>query len=171
MNMKKRLFKRNSVIFFFLITFFCLCMNSEAASFAYDKFNWESFLEQHRNYWVSTYCEENDEKCVDAVLKTKEKFYTRLYELLDMYDRKGYFIDDNIIIETVFYGLTPDSFADKDKIELDYDGQEVDFGYSVDEGSTKDSFIASTEGIGVSAIDYFEKETDSLKTLMNNILG
>ena len=146
--MKKRLFKRVCIIFFFLITFFCLKVNSFAASFPYDKFDWKSFLEQHRDYWVSSYCEENDNKCVDEVLETKEKFYTRLYELLAQYDKKGYHIDDNIIIETVFYGLTPDSFKDESSA------------YALDDSSTKNNYIASDDGSIESAKDYFERETE-----------
>ena len=163
MSIKKGLFKRVSTIFFFLITFFCLSVNVFAASFAYDKFDWNSFLEQHKNYWISD-CAKDDEDCVDEVLKTKEKFYTRLYELLAQFNKKGYFIDDNIIIETVFFGLTPDSFADADKIESE-DGES---GYTIDESETKNSYIASADE---TAYEYFERETDTLKTLMNNMIG
>ena len=168
MSLKKRLFKRISLIFFFLITFFCIKGNAYAASFPYDKFDWDSFLEQHRDYWVSNYCDDGNKKCVDEVLKTKEKFYKRLYALLTEFDKKGYHIDDNIIIETVFYGLTPDSFADYDKIEEEYVGHKIESGYNIDEGITSDDYIAS---IDENAKDYFDKETDTLKTLMNNMIG
>lgn len=170
MNFREMLFKRVGLVFFFLITFFCISCNVFAASFAYDRFNWESFLEQHREYW-SGYCRDGSQDCIDEILKTKEKFYTRLYELLSEYDRKGYFIDDNIIIETVFFGLTPDSFADKDKIEPDYVGQEIESGYTIDETSDKDKYIASDDGNKESAKEYFKRETDSLKALLNNMIG
>ena len=90
MNIKKWLFKRISLVFFFLITFFCVKVNVLAASFPYDKFDWDSFLAQHKNYW-GNFCNEDDNTCVDEILKTKEKFYTRLYELLTMYDKDGYY--------------------------------------------------------------------------------
>ena len=172
MNTKKCLFKRISVIFFFLITFFCLKIDINAASFPYDKFDWDSFLEQHRDYWVSSYCEdESNEECVDSVLKTKEKFYKRLYQLLEQFNKKGYFIDDNIIIETVFFGLTPDSFSDSDKLKEEYVGQKLESSYNIDEGVSSNKYIASDDNDRNSAIEYFKKETDSLKTLMNNMIG
>ena len=172
MNFKKGLFKGVCVIILFLITFFCIGNIAESASFPYDKFDWDSFLKQHKSYWVSSYCEdENDESCVDKVLKTKEDFYTRLYELLAQFDRKGYFIDDNIIIQTVFFGLTPDSFADSDKIKPLYDGDEIESSYNVDDSVSKDKYIASDDNDRVGAVDYFKNETDTLKTLLNNMIG
>lgn len=168
--MKKKLLKSLLVISFLLITFFSIRIDSNAASFAYADFNWEEFLKQHKNYWVGG-CEEDDEECVDRVLKTKEKFYKRLYSLLADYERKGYKINDNIIIETVFFGLTPDSFADAGTHEDEYENQVHEYGYAIDETEKKQKYIASDEGDKVGAKEYFEKETDSLKTLMNNMIG
>ena len=170
MVFRKRLFKRIGVFFFFLITFFCIKNSVYSASFAYDKFDWDRFLEQHKEYW-SLYCSDGSQDCIDEVLKIKENFYTRLYELLATYDRKGYFIDDNIIIETVFFGLTPDSFADSDKIQETYEGEDIKGAYAVDKSTSKDSYIAGTDGNVEMAKAYFEKETDTLKTLMNNMIG
>lgn len=170
MRIEKKLFKRLNLFFFFFITFFCIKFNCFAASFPYDKFDWDSFLKQHRDYWVS-YCSDGSEECIDEVLVTKKKFYTRLYELLSEYDKKGYFIDDNIIIQTVFYGLTPDSFADSGTIKEEYVGQEIESGYNIDEGSDKDKHIASIDGNIEDVQEYFDRETDSLKTLMNNMVG
>ena len=168
--MKKKLFKSLLIISFLLITFFSIKIDSNAASFAYADFNWDEFLKQHKNYWVGG-CEEDDEECVDRVLETKEKFYTRLYSLLADYERKGYKIDDNIIIETVFFGLTPDSFADAGTHEDEYENQVHEYGYAIDESEKKQSYIASADGDIPGAKEYFEKETDSLKTLMNNMIG
>ena len=126
--MKKVLFKGLLIFSFLLITFFSIKIESNAASFAYADFNWEEFLKQHKNYWVDG-CEEGDEECVDRVLKTKEKFYKRLYSLLADYEKKGYKIDDNIIIETVFFGLTPDSFADEGTHKDEYENQLHEYSY------------------------------------------
>lgn len=168
--MKKVLFKSLLIISFLLITFFSIKIDSNAASFAYADFNWEEFLKQHKNYWVGG-CEKDDEECVDRVLKTKEKFYKRLYSLLADYERKGYKIDDNIIIETVFFGLTPDSFADEGTHKNEYDSQLHEYGYEIDESEKKQKYIASDDNDKPGAKEYFEKETDSLKTLMNNMIG
>jgi len=168
--MKKCLLKGLLIFSFLFITFFCIEINVKAASFAYADFNWDEFLKQHKNYWVSG-CDEEDEDCVDRVLKTKKNFYTRLYSLLAEYERKGFKIDDNIIIETVFFGLTPDSFADTGTFEDEYEGQVHKYGYTIDESENRDKYIASDDGNKELAKDYFKREEDSLKTLMNNMIG
>jgi len=168
--MKKTLFKSLLVISFLLITFFCITIESNAASFAYSDFNWDEFLKQHKNYWVEG-CEKDDDECVDRVLATKEKFFTRMYSLLADFEKKGYKINDNIIIETVFYGLTPDSFADAGTRESEYVDQVYEYGYNIDETEKKQKYIASHDNDIPGAKDYFERETDSLKTLMNNMIG
>ena len=164
--MKKKLFKSLLVLSFLLITFFSIKINSYAASFAYSDFNWDELLKQNKNFWTST-CKEDDEECVDKVLETKERFYTRLYEILDKVQAKYGYINDNIIIATVFYELTPDSFADPDE----YNNYNP---YNLDDDSnslTKNKYIGSDDGDRNSAIDYFKKETDSLKSLINNFIG
>ena len=169
--MKKKLFKSILIFSFFLITFFSVKHNDiEAASFAYADFNWKSFLEQHKSYWVS-FCDEGDEDCYDVVIKTQEKFYTRLYDLLTKYEKKGFKIKDYIIIETVFYGLTPDTFRDAGTKDEEYKGQNIEYGYTIDESEKKEKYLASDDGDRPGAKDYFEKETDSLKTLLNNMIG
>lgn len=169
--MKKNvLFKRGVLITFLLMAFFCINKNVFASSFAYSAFDWDTFLEQHKSYWVSG-CENGDTDCVDRVLKTKEKFYKRLYSLLATYQNRGYFINDNIIIETVFFGLTPDSFADEGTIPDEYEGQVHNYGYAIDESESSSKYIASDDGELERAREYFKKEADSLKTLMNNMIG
>lgn len=161
--MKKKLFKSMLVLSFLLITFFSIKIDSYAASFAYSDFDWDELLKQNKNFWTST-CEEDDEECVDRVLKTKEKFYTRLYELLDKYEKKHYHINDNVIIATVFYGLTADSFADPNI--NDYNPYNID-----EDENTKGKYIGSDDGDRETAKSYFDSETDSLKTLINNFIG
>lgn len=168
--MKKRLFKSILLTSYLLITFFSCIAKTSAASFSYDSFNWDNFLAQHKGYWVS-YCDEGDEECYDVLIKTQKKFYTRLYSLLATYEKKKYVIDDNIIIETVYFGLTPGSFRDEDTAKEEYDGQKIDYAYKVDESEKKQKYIASDDGDRPGAQEYFRKETDSLKTLMNNMIG
>ena len=155
-------FIKIGLLVFLFIAFFSIVTNSYAANFKYADFNWDELLEQNRDFWTST-CE-GKQDCIDRSLKTKEKFYKRLYYLLAKYEKKGYYIDDNIIIATVFYDLTPDSFSDP--------GDEKYNPYSIDEDeSTKDKYLGSDDGEYERAREYFKKEKDSLKTLINNFIG
>lgn len=164
--MKKKLFKSLLVLSFLLITFFSIKISVYAASFAYSNFDWDKLLKQNQNFWTSV-CPKDDIECVDEVLKTKERFYTRLYELLDTVQKKYGYVDDNIIIATVFYGLTPDSFSDPDEA-LEYNPYNLD---DDSNSSTKNKYIGSDDGERDSAKSYFDKETDSLKSLINNFIG
>lgn len=152
------------------INFFFINLTASASSFAYSDFNWDEFLQKNKNYWTES-CDENDFECVDKYIKNAEKFYKRLYSLLATYERKGYRINDNIIIETVFYGLTPESFRDQGTIESIYEGQDENYAYSIDEGANSSKYIATDDDDIEGAKEYFEKETDSLKTLMNAMIG
>lgn len=158
--MKKGLLKVFVIISFLLITFFSVKRDYFAASFKYADFNWEEFLEQNKNYWVSG-CDKDDDNCYDRIIKTQEKFHKRLYKLLAKFESKGFLIDDKIIIETVFYGLTPNTFKDP------VDGEKNPFNLDDENDS---SWIAEVSS-DAAAKEYFEKETDSLKTLMNNMIG
>ena len=149
-----------SIIFLF-VTFFSVKDNVISASFKYNDFDWNEFLEQNKNYWTES-CD-GDEKCYDKLLKTKKKFYTRLYKLLDVATSKYGYIDDNLIIATVFYGLDPDTFQDPND---EYSPYNID-----DNDSTKDKYIGSDDGDIDAAKEYFENETDSLKTLINSFIG
>lgn len=164
--MKKKLFKSLLVLSFLLITFFSIKIESNAANFAYSDFDWNELLQQNRNYWIAV-CEEEDTECVDSVLETKERFYTRLYEILDDVQKKYGYINDNYIIATVFYGLTPDSFADPDEAK-EYNPFSLD---DSDDSVTKNKYIGSDDGDRKGAVDYFNKEADSLKSLINNFIG
>ena len=93
--MKKMLYKI-VVTFIILVTFFSIDLNVFAANFNYSDFDWNEFLEQNKNYWISS-CDEGDEKCYDRILKTQEQFYTKLYKLLAQYEKKGIVIKDSII--------------------------------------------------------------------------
>lgn len=160
--MKKVLFKRVLVISFLLITFFSSYRKIDAANFTYKDFKWEEFSKMYNTYWVS-FCEtSNDENCEDAILKTKRGFYERLYSLLAAAEEKGNFIDDNLIIATVFYGLTPETF--RDPIEGVYNP------YNIDQTDSKDKYI-NGEGLDDGAKSYFEQEKDTLKTLVNSFIG
>ena len=110
--MKKMLLNYLIVTIIFLVTFFSIAINSYAASFKYSDFDWKELLEQNKEYWLSG-CEPGDDKCHDRILKYQKDFYERLYKILAHYqDVEHITIDDKIIIETAFYGITPESFRD-----------------------------------------------------------
>lgn len=163
--MKKGLLKSISVFMLLLVTLFSFSIKSNAASFEYKNFNWEEFSKQNKNYWVDN-CEEDDEDCVDKVLETKKRFYIRLYELLAAVPSSYGYIDDNYIIATVFYGLDPDSFRDP------VEGENNPYNLDADDSSDKDKYIGEiSDEEKKSAKEYFDKEKDSLKTLVNSFIG
>jgi len=159
--MKKMLLNYLIVTIIILVTFFSIDINVFSANFKYSDFNWEELLDNNKEYWVSG-CDKGDEKCHDKILKTQKGFYERLYKILAHYqDREHITIDDNIIIETVFFELGPDDF--RDPIEGE------DNPYNIDEENAT-SYIGSNAGAD-GAVKYFENEEDSLKTLINNMVS
>ena len=159
--MRRNILKKIGLMLVFLfITFFSIKMNSLAASFKYADFNWDEFSKQHTSFWTDECVNTSDPDCYDTVLATKEKFYTALYrELAIVESTFNKIIDDNIIIATVFYGLNPDTFSDDTDV------------YNIDESDEKDRFIGTTEGDTNSAKAYFDREADSVKTLINAFFG
>ena len=158
---RNNLIKYGLLLVFLFVTFFVFKINLYAANFKYSDFNWDEFLKQNRNYWVGN-CGD-DTNCIDEVLNTKKEFYTTLYKLLDQVQKKYGYINDNYIIATVFYGLNPDSFRDPNESDKNP--------YNIDsDEATKNRFIGTDEG-DVTAKEYFENETDSLKTLVNSFIG
>lgn len=156
--------KYGLLLVFLFITFF----NKKvyAANFRYADFNeekWEEILKENKRFWVSG-CKD-DEDCVDEVLKTKKKFYIRLYELLAQAESIDH-INDNYIIATVFFGLNPDTFRDPDQYAK-YNPYKID-----EDESTKNKYVGTIDQSELNAAqDYFDKETDSLKTLVNAFIG
>lgn len=163
--MRNRLFKSFCLSVLLLVTFFSCMLKSDAASFAYKDFNWDEFAEKNKNSWLDG-CKEEDTDCVDEVLETKKRFYVRLYKLLASIPTSYGYIDDNYIIATVFYGLDADSFHDPNEEETPYNLDDAE------DSSTKDKYIGNVDEVDKqSAQEYFDKETDTLKTLVNSFIG
>lgn len=160
--MKRNIFRVSGLLVVFLfITFFSIKV--EAASFKYSDFDWDEFASKNKNFWISSCETSKDENCVDRVLATKKKFYTQLYKLLAKVQNKypnQPIIDDSIIIATVFYGLDSDSFRDPSEGE--------DNPYNLDLDDDDSSYLGEVDE---SAKEYFENETNSLKTLINAFIG
>lgn len=166
--MKKRgLLKHIFVkVIFVLIAFFSLIGNVNAASFAYDAFKWDTFYEENVDYWTD-YCEssvseEKIDKCVDVTLNGKEKYYTKLYKVLAHYEKnKGYKLNDNIIIATTFFYLTPDTFNDlPDEYLKEYETGEA---YGNDDSNIIDSAEEEEK--------YLNGEVDEIKTLTKHMFS
>ncbi len=165
--MKKMLLKSFVVTILFLVTFFSIVKNSNAANFSYSSFDWDTFAKKNNSFWISMCDTSPDENCVDRVLATTERYYTRLYKLLSEVEKSYGWIDDSIIIATSFYGLDSGSFNDPDP-------DREDNPYKLDDSEdslTKDKYIGSVEDDVKGAYDYFSKEEDSLKTLINSFIG
>lgn len=168
--MKKGLLKH--VVFkviLVLIAFFSLIENGDAASFAYDSFDWDTFYNENVNYWTD-YCEakvseDNVEECVEVTLSGKEKFYTKLYKVLAKHEKQGNKLNDNIIIATAFFYLTPDTFSDLPEKYLDvYKTGEA---YGTDNEDVDSYVIKAAE----SEEEYLKEAEDDLKTLTKNMFS
>ena len=116
------------------ISLFLICnKNIYADGYNYASFKWEDFKEQYKDYWTTS-CEkdEDSEKCTETVLKSQKKFFNKLYKMLTKYEKNGLYIKDEIIIGTLYYGLTPDAFRDDniyyskwfDNISFDFDKED-----------------------------------------------
>ncbi|MDD2409856.1 MAG: M23 family metallopeptidase [Bacilli bacterium] len=162
----KLLIKRSYLILFFLITYFLFTFNVNAANFNYADFDFEKFSEENLGYWTDQCAEggESNQECKEKIISKQKKYYTRLYKILAAYQKSGITIDDNIIITTTFYGLTPDLLNDDGKnyddlFGLDnsaYNYLEDDFEYYID--------IIPNQ-------DFFKKETDTLDLLIRNMFS
>lgn len=143
------------------------------AAFEYKDFDWDKFQEK-RNYFWDGQCKEGDTACKNKVLESQKKFYKKLYKALAAYDKKNgkdgqrLHIDDNIILETVFFELTHDVFKD-DGTSYKENLNSNQSGYSVDD--TRDGSGAAD--IDYNSVDekYFEKETDTIETLVDNMIA
>lgn len=165
--MKKGLLKQIFIkVILVLIAFFSL-HNVDASSFAYNDFDWDAFYKEHVGYWTD-YCKTQNgdislDDCLEVTLSGKKEYYVTLYKMLAKYEKKGYKLDDNIILATTFYYLTPDSFSDLPEEYLrDYiDGS----AYGLD--GDIDSYEVDTDFNQ----EYFEGEADTLKMLTKHMFS
>lgn len=127
------------------ISLFLICnKNIYADGYNYASFKWEDFKEQYKDYWTTS-CEndEDSEKCTETVLKSQKKFFNKLYKMLTKYEKNGLYIKDEIIIGTLYYGLTPDAFRDDniyyskwfDNISFDFDKEDDNIEIDDDEAN------------------------------------
>lgn len=165
--MKKGLLKHYLVkVIFVLIAFFSL-KNVNASSFAYNDFDWDTFYKENVGYWTD-YCKTQSgdislEDCLEVTLSGKKEYYVTLYKMLAKYEKKGYKLDDNIILATTFYYLTPDTFSDlPDEYLKEYmDGTAYGLDGDIDIYDVDTDFDK----------EYFKGETDTLKMLTKHMFS
>ncbi len=159
---------------FFVIAFFSIMIlfpnNTDGANFKYSEFNWEEFSKQNKTYWDSYCINSKDENCEDKILKSQKKFYTKLYKLLAKYESRGLFIDDNIILETVFIDMTPSSFAD-DGAEYQQEWEAPSGVYVIDGEEVTDADVDENYDDAEAAENYYADEKDTLKILIKNMIA
>lgn len=176
---KMLLQKKKSIIAFFAIALFSVLiiapMKSDSADFKYSEFDWDTFAEANKEYWDG-YCsdeleDDEQEKCHDTILKSQKKFYKKLYKLLAKYEKKDPLlkINDNIILETVFYEMDPSSFSD-DGAEYKDDWESPSGVYTIDDADNEDPDIEVNYN-DESAAEYYAEEKDTLKTLVQNMIA
>lgn len=139
------------------ISLFLICNQKvKADGYNYANFKWEDFKDTYKDYWTG-HCiyDEDSEKCTEEILKTQKKFYSKLYKMLTKYERNGLYIKDEIIIATIYYGLTLDSFRDDnsyykkwfDKIVFDFDNENDDI--EIDDESNTASLTNESNSIKI----------------------
>lgn len=164
----KSLIKKVFKALLFIMTFFIFNINSNAAYFDYADFDFDDFAKENRYYWSSECANVDDDPddCVELVLSRQKQFYTRLYKILAKYQEKGYHIDDNIIIMTVYFGLNPDLFTDDGKNYNEVFGLD-NKAYNYDENLDLDNYNIDAE----ISEDYFSNESDTLDLLIRNMFS
>lgn len=139
------------------ISLFLMCNQKvKADGYNYANFKWEDFKDTYKDYWTG-HCiyDEDSEKCTEEILKTQKNFYSKLYKMLTKYERNGLYIKDEIIIATIYYGLTLDSFRDDnsyykkwfDKIVFDFDNENDDI--EIDDESNTASLTNESNSIKI----------------------
>lgn len=148
----------------FLIVFFAFIHPVNAAYFKYSDFDFDEFAKERKNYWTNACSDETREKgykdCMEQTLSKQREYYTKLYKILASYEKKGLFINDNIIILTSFFGMNVDMFADDGSYYQAVTGSGT--GYNID---------ANDDGVSESNADYYENETDTLKLLAKAMIS
>ena len=146
------------------ISLFLMCNQKVYADgYNYASFKWDDFKELYQDYWTDV-CEteEDSEKCTEQVIKSQKKFFNKLYKMLTKYEKNGLYIKDEIIVGTLYYGLTPDAFRDDnsfykkwfDLISFDFDNEDDDIEIDDDKDMTT-----------------LTKESNSIKLLIKAMVG
>ena len=154
---------------FFLIVFLLNPLVGNAAKFRYTDFDFDEFAEENLGYWTYLCSEDYDnqpdvDKCKEKIISSQRVFYTRLYKLLAKYQARGLFIDDKIIIMTVFFDLDPNMFSDSGDYYKQVTGTSSN-PYTGDESDTEYDIDSNYDA------SYWENQSDTIKLLIKSMLG
>lgn len=149
---------------FIISLFLVMTFSVNADGYNYSNFKWEDFAEKYKDYWTRSCEQEEDiDLCVDETLKSQKKFFTKLYKMLAKYERNGYYINDELIIATIYYGLSPDTFRDDNSVYINWFGGDKAFDFEEeDDEVTIDDEEDST---------YLLDEANSIKLLIKAMVG
>lgn len=167
-KLNKLLKKQGYLILFFLITYFIFLNNVNAAYFNYADFDFDQFAAENKGYWTNQCAEgETDpDKCAELIISQQRNYYVRLYKILTKYQKKGYMVDDNIIISTTFFGLNPDLFSDEGKNYNEIFGLD-NAAYNYDTNIDLENYDIDE----IPSVDILEKETDTLDILIRSLFS
>ena len=181
-NILNKIINKNHLTMILVLVILTLIfpMKAQAKMTDYSEFDWDSFYEKNKGYWSSLCEDPEDEECIDGIVNNQKNFYTKLYKMLTKYQKKGLYIIDDIILETVFFELLPTYTGHPTQINT-YQGT-----YSVFKGTAKrssikideadldpdieDNYDADEEELNFMA-SYYDQETDTLKTLVKNMIA
>ena len=184
-NIIKNIISKNhlTMILVLLTLILFIPTNVVAEEQDYASFDWDEFYEQNHDYW-SSFCEEEEmdaEECKNAIMKPMKSFYTKLYKILAKYQNKGLYINDEIIVETVFfevlpgYGATPSEISKYNDLYSVFGETNSRSAIKVDETDPDpdidDNYTTESEEEINKMAEYYNKETDTLKTLIKNMIA
>ena len=181
-KLRMLLHKGIKICTFFAMIFLFNTSSTFAYQFKFSEFDWDSFYETKKSFWELA-CEDGhgnvDLECEFSILQAQEKFYKKFYGLMAKYERKGVFIPgtkeyeyvDDIVLETVFYEMNPTQFADSgEEYAYTYDPSSGKGIYTIDTSDIEDPEV-DIDYNDESIITYFQNETDTIKTLVQNLVA
>lgn len=182
-NLKRILLHKgiNTCTFFAMLLFLSVFIigNVYAYQFKFSEFDWDTFYADKKGFWDDACKNSTDEDCDEEIIKTQKQFYTKLYKSLAVYEKDGVLIPgtkeyeyaDDIILETVFYEMTPSQFSDTGEEYVDtYEPNSNKGLYSIDQEDLENPEI-KIDYNDPDVLTYFEKETDTIKTLVQNLIA
>lgn len=161
--------------------------SAKAVEKDYSTFDWDKFEEQNKENWTN-YCEnvysehgkDAQEHCYEELSGTLEKFYKKLYTLLTKYQEKGYSINDQVILWTVFIGqyLSPSTNLSAYNVN-DYNNTNRFYqqwpngyyGFAMDDSDGSDESVDATYSNDENILNFYKEEKDTLKILLRNALA
>lgn len=181
------------VITLFSVVIFNVNAENGHVKYSYSEFDWDTFYQERKLWWGDTCLKDNGEipDWCDDVFKSEKEFYTRFYKLLAKMDKEGLSIIDEVLLQVIFYGMMPEGMTDDGQYQIKMQGGVKP--YNMDESeeaadpkldviveagpSVWDQIVGFLGGIfksknnGGYEGNFYSMETDSLKTLIQNMIS